>query len=201
MPVTPAARQDAPDVRTRILDAGFAVLSERGIRHVTQTQVAERAGVRQSHLTYYFPTRDELLEAITMGFVDRLAAGVGRAVGGRPGSRPGLPLARLLEAVAEPGHMRALIGMIVEADGDPGVRSIVVRGTERMVASLAGVLGGEDAEEQARLVLATMWGLGLYRFAVRPPAASDPSRASLAWLDDARRRGKAAGRPTTIRKR
>jgi AcrR family transcriptional regulator len=188
-------------VRTRILDAGFAVLSERGIRHVTQTQVAERAGVRQSHLTYYFPTRDELLEAITMGFVDRLAAGVGRAVGGGSGSRPGLPLARLLEAVADPGHMRALIGMIVAADGDPGVRSIVARGTERMVASLAGVLGGEDAEEQARVVLATMWGLGLYRFAVRPPADSDPTRASLAWLDDARRRGKADGHPTTIRKR
>jgi AcrR family transcriptional regulator len=201
MPVTPAGPQDAPDVRTRILDAGFAVLSERGIRHVTQTQVAERAGVRQSHLTYYFPTRDELLEAIAMGFVDRLAAGVGRAVGGRPASRPGLPLARLLEAVADAGHMRALIGMIVEADSDPEVRSIVVRGTERMVASLAGVLGGEDAEERARVVLATMWGLGLYRFAVRPPADSDPTRAYLAWLDDARRRGKAAGRPTTIRKR
>ena len=199
MPMTPASPEDTPDVRTRILDAGFAVLSERGIRHVTQTRVAERAGVRQSHLTYYFPTRDELLEAITMGFVDRLAAGVGRAVGGRPTSRPGLPLARLLEAVADAGHMRALIGMIVEADGDPGVRSIVVRGTERMVASLAGVLGGEDPEEQARLVLATMWGLGLYRFAVRPPADSDPTPAYLGWLDHARRRGKAARRPTTIR--
>jgi AcrR family transcriptional regulator len=201
MPVTPAGPQGAPDVRTRILDAGFAVLSERGIRHVTQTQVAKRAGVRQSHLTYYFPTRDELLEAITMGFVDRLAAGVGCAVGGRPASRAGLPLASLLEAVADAGHMRALIGMIVEADGDPGVRSIVVRGTERMVASLAGALGGEDAKEEARVVLATMWGLGLYRFAVRPPADSDPTRAYLAWLDDARRRGRPAGRPTTTRKR
>jgi AcrR family transcriptional regulator len=201
MPVTPAARQDAPDVRTRILDAGFALLSEGGIRHLTQTQVAERAGVRQSHLTYYFPTRDKLLEAITLGFVDRLAAGAARAVGGRPGSRPGLPLARLLDAVAAEGHMRALIGMIVEADGDPGVRSIVVRGTERMVASLAAALGGDDAEEQARVMLATMWGLGLYRFAVRPPASSDPVPPYLTWLDDARRRGKAAKRPPNKRKR
>ena len=199
--MTPAGPQDGPDVRTRILDAGFAVLSELGIRQVTQTRVAVRAGVRQSHLTYYFPTRDELLEAITMGLVDRLAAGVGRAVGGRPASRPALPLARLLEAVVDAGHMRALIGMIVEADGDPRVRRIVVRGTARMVASLAGALGGDDAEEQARLVLATMWGLGLYRFAVRPPADSDPTRTYLAWLDGARRRGKAARRPTTIRKR
>lgn len=198
--MTPSHSQDPLDVPSRILDAGFAVLSERGIRHVTQTQVAERAGVRQSHLTYYFPTRDDLLEAITMGFVERLASGLERAVRATP-NRPSPPLARLLEAVAATEHMRALIGMIVEADRDPAVRSIVVRGTERMVASLAAAMGGDAGGEQARVLLATMWGLSLYRFAVRPPAGADPARAYLARLGGARRRGRGTGPNSITRKR
>jgi AcrR family transcriptional regulator len=49
--------------RIRILTAGVEVLHSEGFAALTQQAVAEKAGVRQSHITYYFPTRLDLLRA------------------------------------------------------------------------------------------------------------------------------------------
>ncbi len=49
--------------RIRILTAGVEVLHSDGFAALTQQAVAEKAGVRQSHITYYFPTRLDLLQA------------------------------------------------------------------------------------------------------------------------------------------
>jgi AcrR family transcriptional regulator len=47
--------------REQILHAAVEVLNAEGFGGLTQTRVAERAGMRQSHLTYYFPARNDLL--------------------------------------------------------------------------------------------------------------------------------------------
>jgi AcrR family transcriptional regulator len=47
--------------RERILFAAVEILNDEGFGGLTQTRVAERAGIRQSHLTYYFPARNDLL--------------------------------------------------------------------------------------------------------------------------------------------
>jgi AcrR family transcriptional regulator len=47
--------------RDRILHAAVGILNEEGFGALTQTRVAEKAGVRQSHITYYFPARNDLL--------------------------------------------------------------------------------------------------------------------------------------------
>jgi AcrR family transcriptional regulator len=52
---TPAGR------REQILHAAIDILNADGFGGLTQTRVAERAGMRQSHLTYYFPARNDLL--------------------------------------------------------------------------------------------------------------------------------------------
>jgi AcrR family transcriptional regulator len=68
--------RDAPRRRTRaeqraatrraLLDATTACLLEEGYPGLTTRRVAERAGVAQSTLMHYFPTREEfLIEAIT----------------------------------------------------------------------------------------------------------------------------------------
>jgi AcrR family transcriptional regulator len=174
-------------VRERILDAALAVLREDGVQRLTQVQVAKRAGVRQSHLTYYFPSRTDLLDATATRFVETLAAGIGGALRERAGAGSRATLAHLAKAVAEPGHMRMFLGVIVEADQDPDVRAILLRGIERMEAALAEALGGEDRKERARAVVATLWGLGLYAFVVRPPGRNDPARIVLPWLETFRK--------------
>lgn len=168
-------------VRERILEAALAVLREHGIQRFTQVQVAKRAGVRQSHLTYYFPSRTDLLDATAARFVDALADGLGPAAGGDAGVRTAL--AHLAKAVADREHMRMFVGMIVEADRDQAVRAILLRSTERMEARLAEILGGPGRQARAHAMLAAMWGLGLYLFVTRPESRDDPTRMMLAWLE------------------
>ena len=56
-----AASPPPGNARDRILHAAFLLLNDEGFGALTQTRVAAKAGVRQSHLTYYFPTRLDLL--------------------------------------------------------------------------------------------------------------------------------------------
>ncbi len=48
-------------IREKILYAALEVLNADGFGALTQTRVAQVAGVRQSHITYYFPARNDLL--------------------------------------------------------------------------------------------------------------------------------------------
>jgi AcrR family transcriptional regulator len=177
-------------VRERILDAALATLSEEGLQKLTQVRVAKRARVRQSHLTYYFPTRDDLLEAVATRVVDEIASHA-TAFTGTPGDQ-GAMLVRLAAAIADSAHMRMFVGLIVEADDDPAVRAMLATGTQHIEAAVATALGGADAVSRARYVLMAVWGLGLYRLLVRPPPKSDPTRSYLSWLGEAARATQAA---------
>ena len=44
------------DKRQHIVECALAQLREEGFAAFTQSKVAARAGLRQSHLTYYYPT-------------------------------------------------------------------------------------------------------------------------------------------------
>ena len=145
-------------------------------------QVADRAKVRQSHLTYYFPTRDDLLNAVTERAVDGIVSGFRRVTRGAVKGGQKQLLERLASSVADLAHMRMFVAMIVEADADPTLRRVMRRATERIEAALAEALGGDDASERARLVLAAIWGLGLYQFLMRPASNASPTRAYLSWL-------------------
>lgn len=196
-----AGREDGnTDVRERILDAAIAILREHGVRSLSQVQVARKAGVRQSHLTYYFPRRTDLLEAIAERVVHVMACDLRLAPGGTRPADPGATLERLAAAIAEEGHMRMFLGVIVEADADPDVRSILVRHTRRLEASLARALGGATADDRsdaaapgeeagdryagsgAGRILACLWGFGLYEFLVGAPADAGPPGTFLARL-------------------
>jgi AcrR family transcriptional regulator len=161
----------APDqsggIRERVLNAAVAILREEGIQGLSQVQVARRARVRQSHLTYYFPRRHDLVEAVAVQFIDGILGGLQEAAGAAA-EVPRAMLQRIADAIADQAHMRMFIGVIVESDGDPELRSIVVRQTLRLRSMLAQLVGGKDAQDRAALVLASLWGLGLYNFVVRP---------------------------------
>ena len=66
------AKSDMPGVRERIVESALELINEQGIAALTQTRVAKHAGVRQSHLTYYFPTRHDLLKQTVVSGVAAL---------------------------------------------------------------------------------------------------------------------------------
>jgi hypothetical protein len=60
------------------------------------------------------------------------------------------------------------------------LREVVMRITRRLQASVAEMLGGGDgAEARAALVLAALWGMGLYGWMMDAP----PADASASFID------------------
>lgn len=57
-----AARRER--VRRGILDAAWTVMRRRGVAAVNVREVARALGIRQQSLTYYFPTKQDLLDAL-----------------------------------------------------------------------------------------------------------------------------------------
>jgi len=112
------------DVRGRILEAALGLLAESGAHELTQPRVARAAGVRQSHLTYYFPTRGELLQEVARHSIEKLAGQLARSH------------ASLAEGIAagaaDKRRARVMLGLVTAADRDPAIK----RRMRRFVADL-----------------------------------------------------------------
>jgi AcrR family transcriptional regulator len=182
--MSPKRDEDAgeADVRARLLEAADDILRESGIRKLSQVQVARRAGVRQSHLTYYFPKRHDLFEALAARFVEGITEGLREAAEGASEEGTQAYVLGLAEAIADEEHMRLFIGVIAEADQNPELRELLVHGADRMVESLSAALGGDHAAARAEVLLAAMWGLGLHNLLVRRPLESGTRDALLSYL-------------------
>lgn len=144
------AGRPAPDVRTRILEAALSLLADHGVTELTQPKVARLAGVRQSHLTYYFPTRSDLLQAVATHSMATMLGQVGAA--GPGGALTPEAFAGMLAGfVADKRRARVMLGLIVASDEDPGIKAFLrefvarVRGALGDVAGLLGVPADETA--------------------------------------------------------
>lgn len=110
-----------PSVRDRIVAAAVELLHRHGIHALTQARVSDLAGVRQSHLTYYFPTRSDLLkQAVVAGTASLLAAIEG------PPSERAESLAEFHDAlaaqVADRRVPRMMAGLVVASEEDPALK-------------------------------------------------------------------------------
>lgn len=85
MPSARGARRERPRRRAEeIIDAAAAVFAERGYHGASTQDVADRLGMRQASLYYYFPSKEAALEQVCLrsvgDFVDRAQA-IARAPG------------------------------------------------------------------------------------------------------------------------
>lgn len=62
------------NLRLKIIDHAIAFLSEVGYSNFSALGVAKSMGISQSHLTHYFPTRDDLLTGMAVALTDRYVA-------------------------------------------------------------------------------------------------------------------------------
>src|SRR5262245_37723723 len=63
----------------RILDAALTSFAERGYEGATISQIAERAGVARGLVSYYFPAKEQLLQALLGQALDGILALTDRA--------------------------------------------------------------------------------------------------------------------------
>ena len=114
----------AANVKESILIAGETLLKEKGIAALTQPKVAGAAGIKQSHLTYYFPTRVDLIKATVHAISDQMleATNATLLLNGQ-GSDPVAELRNFsVQEVCNIPHARLFLSMMVAAEEEPSLR-------------------------------------------------------------------------------
>ncbi len=147
--------------RERILHAAVTLLNDDGFSSLTQQRVCERAGIRQSHLTYYFPTRNDLLrETAVFGCEAMLSVMAETAKSGQMT----LPMMRdLMFTVDESDRRfgRLMTALTVASDEDPRIKpwmSAFEAENRAKLTSLLASTGEEIAQEDVELLHAAYIG-------------------------------------------
>ena len=157
------------DRRAKIVEAAIAVLRELGYSGLTQPRVAERAGMRQSHLTYYFPTRLALLAAAARAAVDAQLAALDQLLDGTSPRAAAESLARLL---MRSENTRLLMALAEAADKEPELRVLFLElsdGVAKRAAGLFEELNVTPPDNAVLLLHAVTVGLAVLNLATGRP--------------------------------
>jgi len=153
------------DKRGAIVQAALDLIGESGLGSFTQPRVARRVGLRQGHVTYYFPTRDDLLVAVADEAVRQRIAAL-RAV--EDADEPREKIATLARVLAAPEQTRVLIALTQSADQNDTVRAsfgALAAGIAPLGASLLRAFGAEVSESSLALLQATSTGIAVLALA------------------------------------
>jgi DNA-binding transcriptional regulator YbjK len=174
--------QDAPRGEARreaILRATLSVIAAHGTDGLTHRAVAAEAGVPLSATTYWFSSRDELLEE-TLRFaareeterLERLVLDLApRELSVREWAE-GVSGMLMSEVAAEPERHMALYELGMEAARNPALRPEVQRMHEAQLnlAELgARAAGSDDPAADAPIIVATLFGLLFAQLALPHP--------------------------------
>ncbi|OGA61697.1 MAG: hypothetical protein A3G81_07665 [Betaproteobacteria bacterium RIFCSPLOWO2_12_FULL_65_14] len=153
------------DVRDRILEAALGLLAESGAQELTQPKVSKAAGVRQSHLTYYFPTITDLLQAVARHSLDKLAKEVYEAGAAK---RPGSLADALAHGAADKRRVRMMLGLANAADRDASLKPRMRAFVKELRGRVAGLLqasGVEADDEEVAFMHTVIVGAAVLQFA------------------------------------
>lgn len=160
-PPAPPEAADSRPVPERILAAALALVEDQGIAALSQARVAAAAGLRQSHLTYYFPTRKDLLLAIVQAIHAEMHQGLSS-----PSAPQTLPQLRafLASRVREPLMGRLLLALMAAADEDPSLRQWLLDFDAEVRALMRADFrrqGLAPSDDEVALFCASLLGAGL----------------------------------------
>jgi AcrR family transcriptional regulator len=168
-------------LRERILTAALQVLQSGGPHALTQPRVAKQAGIAQGHLTYYFPTRADLLAAVTEATSAALLAEYDALTAASSETRPDR-IRQLVSALHSSARTRMLLGFVLAADEEPPIRDLFRRLTtsvrERLAVGLAQA-GLRSDPDVAAMVHALCVGLAVLDLARGEKAATEDIGRSL----------------------
>ena len=173
----------AEDRRKQIIGAGLDLLREEGLPGLTQPKIAKRTGLRQSHITYYFPTRTDLLAAVSHAAIDiQLAVVTGMVDSIKTGRQA---TALIAEVTARHDNTRILVALNQAADREPAVRELFQALNEGFVGEIARLLsklGVSDEAGNVDLVHAIFVGLSVIDLATSRTRGVARSKAALEAL-------------------
>lgn len=160
-------RDHTSTVRTRILESALDLLGGHGVAKLTQPSVAKAAGVRQSHLTYYFPTRADLLKATAVHSIESILGMLAsRASQGQLSPDMLAQIANTM--VSDKRRARVVLGLIVASDEDREIKAFLRDFINRVRAGIGQVveLSGLDIDpDQIALFHTTIAGAAVLHLA------------------------------------
>jgi DNA-binding transcriptional regulator YbjK len=156
-------RVERRDLRSCLLKAADGILSDDGFHSLTQVRISKAAGLRQSHLTYYFPTYADLRRAVLESTVRCLINEFTIS----PASGP-VALADirnlLVERMANPKTGRRLRGLLVAADEKPELESFFGVWETHVCSFLTQCLKArrlETSTRSMRLLISSLIGISV----------------------------------------
>jgi AcrR family transcriptional regulator len=149
-----------PSVREKILSTAVKLLGDCGIRKLAQPLIAKTAGVPQGHMTYYFPTRSDLLIAVAERSLESVAKVVLKGAA-KKGLDPSESLKLVAPLIKDRSRTRMMIGLLVESDENPELRKKLQEQTALGLSLVAMALGREVGEPEVNVVHAALLGLGI----------------------------------------
>jgi len=157
------SRLQDKDTRQQLIEAALDILLRDGIQGFSQSKVARQAGLRQSHLTYYFPTRNDLLKVVVEHGCQLVINSL--APGAAPDERS-LEEFRLgmCDKVCDSGIARMMVAITVAAEEDPSLKSWISDFDRRMFDNKTQTfkrLGIEASEQDMALFHATVAGIAI----------------------------------------
>lgn len=169
------------DIRENIVDAALKLLRKQGFASLSQPRIAAEAGVRQSHLTYYFPARADLLLAVADQSCAILLAPLHERA--RRGELTAEEIAdRLSMAVTDLGMARIFHTLVSMSEEDESLKRQMRKLQEDSVRDLCALFGGAGlklSREDALLVHALLFGTSTMVLSICTPASRREARSVL----------------------
>jgi AcrR family transcriptional regulator len=168
------------DRRKKILDAGLTILREQGLAGLTQPRIAAKTGLRQSHLTYYYPTRADLLTAVTRAAIEAQLAGARSLTKGIGSAEQAS--AKMATVAARRENTRVLVALNQAADQEPTVRALFNELLDGFIAELGALLEKlklSPTEARIDLLHALFVGLSIIDLATRRKNGRARAKAAL----------------------
>jgi AcrR family transcriptional regulator len=152
------------NVRQRILDAALDIVEARGIMALTQPKVAKAAGLRQSHLTYYFPRKADLCAALLDASHDRAA----KKRKSKPASKdPASIFEQLAGVMFDRRRMQFFLGIVLATSDEPELRTTVAAHADELVRRAADYFGRTEGDPAVLTFIDTLRGIG-FRMMLEP---------------------------------
>jgi DNA-binding transcriptional regulator YbjK len=155
------------NVRQRILDAALDVVEAQGIMALTQPKVSKAAGLRQSHLTYYFPRKADLFAALLDASHDRTDKN------GKPkqaSEGPASIFEELAGVMFDRRRMQFFLGIALATSDEPELRAAVAAHADELVRRAADCFGRTEADPAVRAFIDMLRGIG-FRMVLKPDDA------------------------------
>jgi AcrR family transcriptional regulator len=165
------------DRRQAIIEAGLGVLREHGYPGFTQPRVATAAGLRQSHLTYYFPTRVDLLAAVARAAIDGQLQAIDRML---ESSSTEVATATIASVAVRHANTRVMMALAQAADQEPALRELfrkLADGIIERAGRLFEGLGIKSTDDTRSLLHALSVGLAVIDLATARPDGERRARA------------------------